>query len=426
MHTKSGITCATGKPRAHESASSLLMNRQPRPILDLYSPAEVQLLFSHLHNDNPPYRYVCGFRDRSSEPIYKNADKRRKLTASASIKWSIETMMGKSGRDKHHAYVPLPSNPSGHSRWGGLDFDAHEPGELTRASELAFKAFLHVVNEPYFTLLETNVTGWHLWLVSCDFHPVPWWLELLQSIVTAIGATPELGVVELYPSKLPDNYGFGLRAPGTWNPRTDSVNQIVYDGLRPFVDAIAGAERERSYLSSRETARVPNAKIGDVLKKFAITVPATRHKQLLGLVGRLHVMFCHEAARRIAKWQFENKTVDTEADLAQHLAEFEDMWRRKLIAWRETLSLREAQQFERLTTEPERDAFRIIRDFHRSATHSGGAEFFISRDSLADRIGISGQGAGKLCHRFCKLGIILPTLDYVPNRRCTYYKWTAA
>src|SRR5207249_3494598 len=142
------------------------------------------------------------------------------------------------------------------------------------------------------------------------------------------------------------------------------------------------------------------------LERFAIREPATRHAQLLAMLGQLIVRYSHDLAREDAEWQFSTKTVSTNADLLEHLADFEAIWEWSLAQWRATLTESEGDKFERLTTETERAAFRIIRDFHRSASHSGNSEFPISRDSLAARIQITGQGAGKLRFRFCEAGII--------------------
>ena len=103
-----------------------------------------------------------------------------------------------------------------------------------------------------------------------------------------------------------------------------------------------------------------------------------------------------------------------------------ELWAWSLSEWRENLNKREALDFGSRTTDTDRAAFRIIRDFHRSASHSGGAEFPISRDSLAARLGLTGQGAGELIRRFCKDGIIQRVRPCIPNQRCAYYRWLAA
>jgi hypothetical protein len=404
----------------------LTLNRQPRGILEKYSRDQVRQLYEFLHNNNPPYRYVFGFRRKeSSEPVYKHADKFRRLPVSKSIDWTIRTIGGIADPNKRTAYVPLPNNPNGQSRWGGLDFDAHE-GELSTASDLAIRAFLHVVNEPLFTVLETSGIGFKLWMIANEFRDVSWWTTFLGQIVSAIGARPQSGVVELFPNREPSKYGKGLRAFGSWNPRNDEINRILFDDLDQLLASLDATDaRERSYLSSRETGCSAISRETEVLEKFAIREPATRHTRLLAMVGVLIVRYSHDLALQLAERQFRTKTVSTNADLCEHLAEFESIWQWSLAQWRATLTESESIKFERLTTASERDAFRIIRDFHRAASHSGGAEFPISRDSLAARLQITGPGAGKLRFRFCKAGIIQRVKACVPNRQCAYYRWTA-
>jgi hypothetical protein len=136
-------------------------------------------------------------------------------------------------------------------------------------------------------------------------------------------------------------------------------------------------------------------------------------------------MCSHDVARHFVQRQFESKTVDTNADIDTHFAEFEDLWDWSLSEWDKALSPSEGHKFELLRTSIERDAFRIIRDFHRSASHSRHSEFPISRDSLAERLQISGEGAGKLRRKFCALGIIRLIKAHVAHRQCAYYQWCA-
>jgi len=414
-------------PSPQEQSAVLIMNRQPRSILEKYSRDQVRQLYEFLHNDNPPYRYVFGFRRKgSTEPIYKHADRWKRLPVSKSIDWAIRTLGGIDQPNRRTCYVPLPNNPSGHSRWGGLDFDAHHEGELGKASDLAIRAFLHVVNEPLFTVLETSGVGFKLWMIANEFRAVSWWVTFLEGIVCAIGARPQSGVVELFPNRDPKMYGRGLRAFGTWNPRNDALNGILFDDLDQLLASLEASEavtdRERSYLSSRET---PPSFISRETEKerFAIREPATRHAQLLGMVGLLIVRCSHDVALEFANWQFSTKTVETNADLSEHLADFESIWGWSLSEWRATLAESERNKFECLTNDTERDAFRIIRDLHRSASHSGGAEFPISRDSLAARLRVTGPWAGKLRLRLCEDGIIQRVRPCIPNQQCAYYRW---
>jgi hypothetical protein len=228
------MNLASGPPQ--EQSAVLIMNRQPRRILKKYSPDQVRQLYEFLHNGNPQYRYVFGFR-RKAEPIYKHADRFKRLPVSKSIDWAIRTLGGIGQIERRHCYVPLPNNPSGHSRWGGLDFDAHNEGELARASDLAIRAFLHVVDEPLFTVLETSGVGFKLWMIANEFRAVSWWATFLEGIVCAIGARPQSGVVELFPSRDPKKYGCGAGSIWLFNhlgaefvPKLDegSITAMLY------------------------------------------------------------------------------------------------------------------------------------------------------------------------------------------------------
>ena len=141
-------------------------------------------------------------------------------------------------------------------------------------------------------VLETSGVGFKLWMIANEFRPVSWWATFLEGIISAIGARPQSGVIELFPSCDPKKYGRGLRAFGTWNPRNDELGGILFDDLDQLLASLeasaAASVRERSYLSSRET---PPSFISRETGKerFAIREPATRHTQLLGMVGFLIV-----------------------------------------------------------------------------------------------------------------------------------------
>lgn len=83
----------------------------------------------------------------------------------------------------------------------------------------------------------------------------------------------------------------------------------------------------------------------------------------------------------------------------------------------------ERAALERLQTANERDAFRIIRSFARKGAADGNRDFPIARDNLAERLGITPQGAGLLRAKFCKpeIGILSKTTQAVANVSCARY-----
>ena len=99
------------------------------------------------------------------------------------------------------AFVPYSTNDCQQSRWGGMDFDAHQ-GEADRARELAFAAFRCLLNAgpDLCVILETSGSGgWHVWAISPDFHDTREWVRLLKSVVALIGAPIAAGVCEIFP-----------------------------------------------------------------------------------------------------------------------------------------------------------------------------------------------------------------------------------
>lgn len=50
-------------------------------------------------------------------------------------------------------------------------------------------------------------------------------------------------------------------------------------------------------------------------------------------------------------------------------------------------------------------------------------DFPIAQESLAKRLGVTRQGAGKLIARFTRYGIIERTVDYIPHLKPAMYRW---
>jgi hypothetical protein len=123
--------------------------------------------------------------------------------------------------------------------------------------------------------------------------------------------------------------------------------------------------------------------------------------------------------------QFAEKTVPANADEREHLADFEKLWSGLEKQWLDNLSGAEREKFERLTTDSESAAFRIIRSYATKAQQDGAPDFPIFRDNLGKRLGITGRGAGLLRQKFVDLAIIERTAPYKPNVAPARYRWTA-
>jgi len=290
-------------------------------------------------------------------------------------------------------------------------------------------------------ILETSGSGgWHVWAISPDFHDTREWIRLLKSVAGRIGVPVVSGVCEIFPpDSLPSQFGMGMRAPGCWNPDTDTCSQIVWENCRTSLESVLSGKSKiaalncngleshfpdkRNKLLSLLPSSSSNYHELELLQRLGITATGTRNGKLGKLVGEIFHQVGQDMAQRLAAAQFRTKTATTKADEAAHLTSFEKHWSGLAVKWTATLSPAEREIFTRLETENERDAFRIVRSFARKADQDGAADFPIARDNLAERLGVTGKGAAWIRDKLAKLGVIAKTADYIPNKFAARFEW---
>ncbi len=398
----------------------------------VWTRSECTALYEHLHNGNGATHFVMGFRDKDGGKKYVRSKKWR---VDRAISWSWQSISG--SPKSRLAFVPYSTNERQQSRWGGMDFDAHD-GSADRARELAFAAFRVMLNAPELAvILETSGSGgWHVWAISPDFHDIGDWIHLLKSVAAAIGAPVAAGVCELFPpDSLPSRFGKGMRAPGCWNPGTDTCSEIVWENCRTSLESVLSGKSKISALHCKglenhfpDTKKEASFSVSpyreaELLQKLGITATGTRNGKLAELVGEVFHQVGRDVAQRLAEAQFRNKTATTKASEAEHLASFEKLWAGLASRWTAELSAAERDIFTRLETENERGAFRIVRSYARKAELDGAADFPIVRDNLGDRLGVTGKGAGWIRDKLGKLGVIEKTANYVRNKSAARYRW---
>jgi hypothetical protein len=438
---KLALSAVTSAENARAKMSGyLLTNLQGRSALEIWPLRDLQKLWHHLHNGNGPFDFVMGFRDRTTGA--KHYARSKKLPVERAISWALATVQGRKKPEKSLAFVPYSTNAEQMSRWGGFDFDAHD-GDNERPRRFAFDAFRHLLNCEFAVILESSGSGgWHVWAIARDLKPVAGWIRLLKGVARDIGASVESGVCEIFPpDTLSRGFGKGLRAPGAWNPCTNTLSEIYWQnadhlitGLPPCVSGKSrrigevvpslsdASSIEKTISLSPLPLSVLGVKLGD---RFQITQASTRHGRLAELVGSTFNQLSRIVAEQIARAQFAGKTVATNASEADHMTEFGDLWERLERRWYESLSEGERERFSQLSTDAERGAFRIILSYERNAAQNGHADFPIARDNLGERVGISGNGAGQLRMKFVRLGIIAQTTQYRANVAAARYRWTA-
>ena len=413
-----------------------VLSWQPKRADAVYTQIEWTALCEHLHNDNDPTHFVMGFRNKDGCKKYVRS---KKLSVGRAISWSWGSFAG--SPKSRLAFVPYSVNAQQQSRWGGMDFDAHQPGQTDRARDLAFAAFRVLLNTSGLAvILETSGSGgWHVWAISPDFQPAGDWVRLLKSVVATIGTVIAAGVCEIFPpDSLPSRFGKGMRAPGCWNPGTDNCSEIVWENCRTSLETVLSRKSKVSALKCRGLqTHFPDTKKKDsfsppsisnpahfeLLHKFWIKDSNTRNDQLAALTGDAFHQVGITVARSTVQAQFQRKAVPTEASEQEHMESFESLWSGLMESWGSSLSASEREFLTRLETDNERDAFRIVRSFARKAEQDGVEDFPIVRDNLATRLGITGKGAAGIRDKLARLGAISKTKDYVPNKYAARFKW---
>jgi hypothetical protein len=142
------------------------------------------------------------------------------------------------------------------------------------------------------------------------------------------------------------------------------------------------------------------------------------------LVGTAFLQSGIEVARRNAELQYSEANPVPVATLSEHVVEFANAWAGMQRQWLRKLSLAERIKFDALTTDTERDAFKILRNWSQAV--SSDSDFKAQCQSLGDRLGIELSGAAKIRRRFCALGILKQTAAYVPHKLCARYRWAAS
>jgi hypothetical protein len=396
-------------------------------------------LCRHMLNGNPDNFFLIPYRKKNGEAKYAKAFNK---TATQYIPWAWDTIRG---RAKFPGSIGFyPTNANRESRWGAIDFDAHD-GDKFRARDLAFKAFEALLQYPtlYLVLGTSGGGGWHLFIFAVDFHPVGKWARMLRNVADLIRAPVQKGTLEIFPDDHHKGIGVGIRAPGTRNPKSGECGLIAFEGVTKLpqlccstVDlkrhASLGTRSTSSdlprdghfSLPSRKKSGLYRGEHGEWREQFAITRPRSRHGQNERFAGHAFWQCGYKVAVENARLLHAEAIVAPTTPIDKHIAEFDKLWTGLERRWLASLSDCERQKFDVLKTDTLRDAFRIIRNW--SSAEPDVFDFKTVARNLGDRLGVSLYWASNIRRHFCALGIIRKTADYVPHKLACRYKWIAA
>ena len=156
-----------------------------------------------------------------------------------------------------------------------------------------------------------------------------------------------------------------------------------------------------------------------MLEKYTITKKGTRHGVLVKLIGELSHKFGLQLSERIVTQHYAlyHDKVTTGHD--DHMREFHSAWKSFRKEKEKQMTDAERVRFDKLQTEPQREAFLLCRSFAELKK-----EFPLSQASLADRVGVTQQGAGYVIEKLISVGAIEKTANAKTNRKSAYYKWS--
>ena len=198
------------------------------------------LLCNYMRNDNPDHEFLRVYRDPNGIPHFV---KSKSGKVEQMITWAWDTITGKA---KHKVSIGFyPWNRRGESRWAAIDFDAHDGG-AARAKAFAVAAFqiLRKYAQLSLILASSGSQGWHLFTLTEDFHPIAEWVLLLKRTADSIGAEIKSGVCEIFPNETrTGSRPHAIRAPGTWNPKTNQLGAIFFTSIAPLLQT---EKKERS------------------------------------------------------------------------------------------------------------------------------------------------------------------------------------
>ncbi|MCE0484794.1 MAG: hypothetical protein LV479_11230 [Methylacidiphilales bacterium] len=406
-----------------------LLSFQGRTADLVWTKSEHEVLVRFLHNGNGDHQFVMALRKEGRGHFFKS----RKITVDRAISWAWRTITDDVAPDKRTTFVPYSQNPEGQSRWGCLDFDAHD-GDYVRAQRLAFDAWQFLLNSDLTVIIEATGGGWHLWCIAKEFRSVRDWTLFLRGVAKAIVVTVKPGICEVFPDDTGAQHGKGVRAPGSWNPNTDSLNLIFWENTSPLLKNLRSPIGEVKKSSEEHFPDKESNIYGEVVPQypawdrgwkdsFRITGKSTRHQQLLGLVGEIFHQVGYSVAVEIIEAHYREARVPMRASQQEHSVEFTAMWKGLHGIWLGELNQTERAKFDHLKSDNERDGFRIIRSFQRKAIDGGTRDFPIARNNFAMRLGVTPKGGGWIRDRLIAAGVVERTAHYVQYRAAARYRW---
>ena len=194
------------------------------------------LLYWHLSNENNLDWY--GIETRC------NADVRFRWNFTTmphvAILAALRTIANLASPGQRLSFVPFCCNTWRYrSRWAALRISpTNGDAETIRRRALAAFCRAQELAPRMCTILEfTGADTWHVWAIANGYRSWDDWTALLVEVISGANLNDPLVQYDLFPSPaaLLKPRMLGLRAPGSWNPATNTVAEIHHHNLCRFL-----------------------------------------------------------------------------------------------------------------------------------------------------------------------------------------------
>jgi hypothetical protein len=196
------------------------------------------VFYCHLDNENHVMWYGIERHGSNGVTFRWNL----KTPSYLAILASLRTTAGMATAGRRLAYIPFVlNNWRQRSRWAALRFyPAGTEIELVRRCAFRALACIQQIAPRFGWLLESTGSGWQVWIIAAGYREWDQWIRLLDSVVSAVDFDPKTVHYDRFPGPetLRQVSMMGLRAPGAWNPSTDTIAEIHSHNLDRFFPQI--------------------------------------------------------------------------------------------------------------------------------------------------------------------------------------------
>lgn len=411
---------------------------EPRLIDAVMTKAQFTALSEHMLNGYKQDEFLRAFRNRVTNELCFLRAKQQCAAKVTSWAWASIT----TSYEPKTAIGYYPGIRGKPSRWGAIDFDAHD-GNVDRASRLAISAYQLLSNIAeqfgvYLILCSSGGGGFHVFLISRDFHPLRDWIDLLCAIARRLGTPVVSGICEIFPNERAESqtYPNPIRGPGTLNPKTGEYSLVLAETITRLLPSLRATWRSKpdrtlytgSLSLTKRTSVFSDTTvllIQELIEKYPVLQKRTRNDVLMKLIGDLSMKFGKQLALQVIERHYTTYNAFISTLLQDHLAQAEKAWTKQRERIVKNLGDAEKSIYQGFPSENQQDAFVIIYAFAALASERGEDDFPIGRDSLADRVSVQPQGAGYIIGELVAAGAIQKTREYQRNRACARYRWIA-